>query len=52
MDVTNSTAFILECGLADHMSEFEVACILVSCMSHDLGHPGFNNNFMVTTKSR
>jgi hypothetical protein len=47
IDVANSTIFILECGLRQYLNEFEVACLLISCLAHDLGHPGYNNGFMV-----
>ena len=52
MDVTNSVSYLLQCGLVYILSEFEIACLVISSMAHDIGHPGFNNGFMVATRSK
>lgn len=52
MDVANSCAFFLQNGLSVHASEFEKACLLISALAHDVGHPGLNNGFMVASKSK
>jgi 3',5'-cyclic-nucleotide phosphodiesterase/cAMP-specific phosphodiesterase 4 len=44
--------FFIEAGLSEIVSEFEKACLIVSAIAHDLGHPGLNNGFMVATKSK
>lgn len=45
----NSCAFFALNGLTNKIGEFEVACLLISALAHDVGHPGFNNGFMVMT---
>lgn len=50
MDVTNSAAFFLENGL--QVTQFEAACLIISSLSHDVGHPGFNNGFLVASQSK
>jgi hypothetical protein len=52
IDVTSSTSFILHCGLGEQLTEFETACLLISCIVHDIGHPGFNNGFMIASQSK
>lgn len=51
-DVANAASFFLVNGLGNLVTEFEAACLLVSCLAHDLGHPGLNNGYMVATKSK
>ncbi|CAD8087700.1 unnamed protein product [Paramecium primaurelia] len=52
LDVANSTAFFLKNGLNEQLDEFEQACLIVSSLAHDLGHPGLNNGFMTTNKCK
>ncbi|CAD8165342.1 unnamed protein product [Paramecium pentaurelia] len=52
LDVTNSTAFFLENGLNELLDEFEQACLIISSMVHDIGHPGLNNGFMMTNRCK
>jgi hypothetical protein len=52
MDVTNSAAFFIECGLNKILTDFEIACLIISSLAHDIGHPGLNNSFMVNSKSK
>lgn len=33
------------------ISDFEVICLLVSGLCHDIGHPGFNNSFQINSMS-
>ncbi|CAD8072365.1 unnamed protein product [Paramecium primaurelia] len=50
LDVTNSIAFFLENGLNELLDEFEQACLIISSMVHDIGHPGLNNGFMIINR--
>ncbi|CAD8201045.1 unnamed protein product [Paramecium pentaurelia] len=50
MDVTNSALFFLENGL--HITQFEQCCLIISSLSHDVGHPGLNNGFLVASQSK
>ncbi|CAD8198956.1 unnamed protein product [Paramecium octaurelia] len=52
LDVANSTAFFLNNGLNAQLDEFEFACLIVSSLAHDLGHPGLNNGFMTTNRCK
>lgn len=52
MDVTNSAAYFLDCGVKEILTDFEVACLIISSLAHDIGHPGLNNSFMVNSKSK
>jgi 3',5'-cyclic-nucleotide phosphodiesterase/cAMP-specific phosphodiesterase 4 len=52
MDVTNSSVFFLDCGIKEILSDFEVACLIISSLAHDIGHPGLNNSYMVNSKSK
>lgn len=33
------------------ISDFEIICLLVSGLCHDIGHPGFNNSFQINSMS-
>ncbi len=46
MDVTNSATYFIECGLNKILSDFEIACLIVSSLAHDVGHPGLNNSYI------
>ena len=48
LDVTNSCAFYLNTGFKSLFSHLEVVTLLISATVHDVGHPGFNNAFMVS----
>ncbi|CAD8070822.1 unnamed protein product [Paramecium sonneborni] len=50
MDVTNSALFFLENGL--QITQFEQCCLIISSLSHDVGHPGLNNGFLVASQSK
>ncbi|CAD8126773.1 unnamed protein product [Paramecium sonneborni] len=52
LDVANSTAFFLKNGLDDQLDEFEYACLIISALAHDLGHPGLNNGFMTSNRCK
>ena len=47
-DVTASVACILNCGLEDKLNILEKMSMQVAATVHDVGHPGFNNNFMTS----
>lgn len=38
--------------LGELVDPFDQACIIVSALAHDVGHPGYNNGFMVNTFSK
>ncbi|CAD8200320.1 unnamed protein product [Paramecium pentaurelia] len=50
MDVANSASFFLENGL--DVTPFEQCCLIISALSHDVGHPGLNNGFLVASQSK
>jgi hypothetical protein len=51
-DVMCSLLFLMQNSmLFDHISSLELLASLVSALAHDVGHPGKNNKFMVTSKS-
>lgn len=52
LDVMNSSAFFLDNGLNHLIDEFEQACLLISSLTHDIGHPGLNNGFLTTNKCK
>lgn len=39
-------------GLEKYLTPKELLAILVACIVHDLGHPGLNNTFLVTTTNK
>lgn len=51
-DVTNSIGFFLAKGMNQVFDKFEAACLVISALAHDVGHPGLNNAFLVATKSK
>lgn len=51
-DVTNSIGFFLTKGMNEVFSQFEGACLLISALAHDVGHPGLNNAFLMASKSK
>ncbi|CAK91621.1 unnamed protein product (macronuclear) [Paramecium tetraurelia] len=52
LDVTNSTGFFLENGVNEMLDEFEQACLIISSLVHDIGHPGLNNGFMMSNRCK
>ncbi|CAD8121988.1 unnamed protein product [Paramecium sonneborni] len=52
LDVTNSTGFFLENGLNELLDDFEQACLILSSLAHDIGHPGLNNGFLTSNKCK
>ncbi|CAD8209938.1 unnamed protein product [Paramecium octaurelia] len=52
LDVTNSCGFFLENGLNELLDEFEQACLIISSLAHDIGHPGLNNGFMMSNRCK
>ncbi|RKP21712.1 HD-domain/PDEase-like protein [Rozella allomycis CSF55] len=33
------------------LSDFDILCLYVACLVHDVDHPGLNNNFLIASKS-
>ena len=51
-DVTQAMyCFLQEPKIRDHLTPMEAMCSLLAAVSHDLDHPGVNQNFLVATKS-
>jgi len=51
-DVANSIAYFLtQEDFRRHFNDLEMSCMIISALVHDVGHPGFNNAFLVATKS-
>ena len=51
-DVANSVGYFLsnqEFGA--HFNQLETSCLILAALVHDVGHPGFNNAFLIATKS-
>ncbi|CAJ1366317.1 unnamed protein product [Effrenium voratum] len=52
-DMTNALYFMFEnCGLQERteVSETTVTCMFLAALGHDVGHPGFNNNFLINSR--
>lgn len=43
-DVANSVSFMLQNGFNNIFSHMETACMIISALVHDLGHPGNDSN--------
>lgn len=43
--------FLQEAKIKHHLTPMEAMCSLLAAVSHDLDHPGVNQNFLVATKS-
>lgn len=51
-DVTQAMhCFLQEGAIRKHLTPIEAMCALLAAVSHDLDHPGVNQNFLVATKS-
>lgn len=52
VDVTQATYSILvEMDAMQYLSELDVFSLITAAVGHDLDHPGYNNNFLIKTKS-
>lgn len=50
-DVTQSALTMLAFdNMAEHLSDLELMCVIISCCIHDVGHYGVNNDFLVKTQ--
>lgn len=51
-DVVNSIVFLLHNGLSrrGRLSDLDFFAIIVSSITHDIGHPGYNNAFLVASE--
>jgi len=50
-DVAQAVAFLLAEGLYDQLTPLQAFAIIVAAAVHDVGHPGFNNAFLIATES-
>lgn len=51
-DVTQMTFYFLtEGGLSEYLTDLDILALLISSVSHDVCHPGLNNNFQERTSS-
>ena len=50
-DVTQAMAYFIDSGLIEQLEPVHVFTLLLSTVVHDVGHPGFNNSFLVDSKS-
>ena len=51
-DVTQSVYLFLTTGkAAELISHLEILGLLIAALSHDIGHPGVNNSFLINTES-
>ncbi|KAF2069001.1 hypothetical protein CYY_009677, partial [Polysphondylium violaceum] len=51
-DVTQTCyTFLTSFGAAQYLTHLDILSLLISCMCHDLNHPGFNNTFQVNSQS-
>jgi len=51
-DVANAVGYLLsKNNFASNFSDLEIACVVISALVHDIGHPGVNNPFLIATKS-
>lgn len=50
-DVTQAMAYFIDSGLIEQLEPLHVFTLLLSTVVHDVGHPGFNNAFLVDSKT-
>jgi len=51
-DVANSIGYFLSNPeFGGHFNQLETSCLILAALVHDVGHPGFNNAFLIATKS-
>eukprot|EP00931_Biecheleriopsis_adriatica_P115950 TRINITY_DN91684_c0_g1_i1.p1 TRINITY_DN91684_c0_g1~~TRINITY_DN91684_c0_g1_i1.p1 ORF type:complete len:1552 (+),score=255.72 TRINITY_DN91684_c0_g1_i1:48-4658(+) len=53
VDITHSVFVMLrECSNGPYilLSQLEMYCLVVAAVCHDIGHPGFSNDFLIQTK--
>lgn len=50
-DVVQAVGFMLAEGLYDQISPLQALVLLVAAAAHDVGHPGYNNAFLISTES-
>nr|AGC82268.1 cAMP phosphodiesterase [Tieghemostelium lacteum] len=51
-DVTQTCySFLTSFNAAQYLTHLDILSLLISCMCHDLNHPGFNNAFQVNSQS-
>jgi 3',5'-cyclic-nucleotide phosphodiesterase/cAMP-specific phosphodiesterase 4 len=50
-DVLNSVVFLLHNGLwrRGRLTDVDMFAIIISAITHDVGHPGVNNAYLVTS---
>eukprot|EP01017_Pseudomicrothorax_dubius_P026992 TRINITY_DN3063_c0_g1_i2.p1 TRINITY_DN3063_c0_g1~~TRINITY_DN3063_c0_g1_i2.p1 ORF type:complete len:707 (+),score=166.15 TRINITY_DN3063_c0_g1_i2:62-2182(+) len=51
-DVANDMGFFLLNGLGEILYELEASALLVAALAHDVAHPGYNNAFMISAKTK
>lgn len=53
-DVTNSVYFLLYSGMhrCGNFLELEIFTLVTAALAHDIGHPGFNNAFLVQSQDQ
>lgn len=49
-DVTQGMAIMMRMGLGSKLTIIERTALLLAAAVHDLGHPGVNNSFLVSTR--
>jgi|AntAceMinimDraft_1070359.scaffolds.fasta_scaffold31940_1 cAMP-specific phosphodiesterase 4 len=50
-DVVQAVGFMLSEGLYDQISDLHAFALVVAAAAHDVGHPGLNNAFLISTES-
>eukprot|EP00347_Sterkiella_histriomuscorum_P020903 403336019 len=51
IEVTRNFHYFVKHGeLMNHLSDLNVMAAFLSCLMHDLGHPGVNNSYLIATK--
>ena len=53
MDVMQTCMiYISKLSLDEDLSNLDLSALLLSCLLHDLGHPGLNNNYQINKQTR